>query len=250
MRLKQQVPPTEMLRLNAFCRAKAGTQLMFEYCAYSDEAGGFEIPLLAKLQSYSIVVCTCVSAALLTAAGMPAGHFTHVFVDECGHATQPEVCIPLAVAPGAFVVLSGDPKQLGPIIRSKVAVDGGLAMSLLERLIGLPAYTRAGAVGPQSASADFDPALITMLVKNYRSHPAILDLPSRIFYMGRLEPCADVNMREALCGWQGLPNRTQFPIAFHNVAGQDMREGDSPSFFNPEEVNTLVQMSFSHSTCV
>ena len=157
--------------------------------------------------------------------------------------TQPEACIPLAVAPTAFVVLSGDPKQLGPIIRSKVAVDYGLATSLLERLIAMPAYSRggvgagAGAAGGAGAEgADFDPALVTMLVKNYRSHPAILSLPSRMFYMGRLEPCADAVMRESLCGWEGLPNKAQFPIVFHNVAGPDMREGDSPSFYNPEEV--------------
>ena len=61
---------------------------MSDYCAYNDETGGFEVPLQAKLRAFSIVVCTCVSAALLTAAGVPAAHFSHVFIDECGHATQ------------------------------------------------------------------------------------------------------------------------------------------------------------------
>ena len=33
------------------------------------------------------------------------------------------------------VVLAGDPKQLGPVIRSTDAIKGGLDMSLLERLM-------------------------------------------------------------------------------------------------------------------
>jgi helicase MOV-10 len=38
------------------------------------------------------------------------------------------------------VVLSGDPKQLGPIIRSNVARELGLEKSYLERLTDLELY--------------------------------------------------------------------------------------------------------------
>ena len=31
-----------------------------------------------------------------------------------------------------------------------------------------------------------------------------------------------------------LPTK-DFPVIFHGVEGQDLREGNSPSFFNPEE---------------
>lgn len=60
------------------------------------------------------------------------GHFTHVFIDEAGHATEPETVIPLAnlldidMANGGQLVLAGDPKQLGPVIRSSKASLGGL----------------------------------------------------------------------------------------------------------------------------
>ena len=53
--------------------------------------------------------------------------FTHIFIDEAGHATEPETVIPLtglirdAVRSGIQVVLAGDPKQLGPVIRSPIA---------------------------------------------------------------------------------------------------------------------------------
>ena len=51
-------------------------------------------------------------------------HFTHIFIDEAGHATEPETVIPLSGLIGdqvTQVVLAGDPKQLGPVIRSPLA---------------------------------------------------------------------------------------------------------------------------------
>lgn len=38
------------------------------------------------------------------------------------------------------IVLSGDPKQLGPIIRSTVALDLGLGISYLDRLMARGIY--------------------------------------------------------------------------------------------------------------
>ena len=86
--------------------------------------------------------------------GMPRGHFSHVFIDEAGQASEPEVMIGsseyifpqttrLIIHPTAIktivsdrtnVVLSGDPKQLGPIIHSDIAKEFGLDTSFLERL--------------------------------------------------------------------------------------------------------------------
>ena len=61
-----------------------------------------------------------------------------MFVDEAGQAAEPEALVPLAgildlVPNGDFdsvlggqVVLAGDPKQLGAIIRSPIAIKYGL----------------------------------------------------------------------------------------------------------------------------
>lgn len=52
-------------------------------------------------------------------------HFTHIFIDEAGQASEPESLIPLVgllnIQRGGLVVLAGDPNQLGPIIISKIA---------------------------------------------------------------------------------------------------------------------------------
>lgn len=73
---------------------------------------------------------------------MPRGHFTHIFMDEAGQATEPEVMIAVKTIAGnnTNVILSGDPKQLGPIIRSAVARALGLEKSCLERLMERTVY--------------------------------------------------------------------------------------------------------------
>ena len=60
-------------------------------------------------------------------------HFTHIFIDEAGHASEPETVIPLALLNpymknGGQLVLAGDPKQLGAIIRSDLAAAHGLGV--------------------------------------------------------------------------------------------------------------------------
>ena len=80
---------------------------------------------------------TFVNSGRLVSNGIPQGHFTHIFMDEAGHSTEPEAMIPLALMDPkkTRLILAGDPKQLGPILRSKFSLKYGLQVSLLERLM-------------------------------------------------------------------------------------------------------------------
>lgn len=100
-------------------------------------SGHFTAPPVAVLKRYRVIVSTCVSASFAHGVGMPQGHFTHIFVDEAGQATEPEVMISIKTISNnsTNVILSGDPKQLGPIIRSAVARELGLEKSYLERMM-------------------------------------------------------------------------------------------------------------------
>ena len=55
--------------------------------------------------------------------------FTHIFLDECGQSVEPEALIPLAGLlsqeneRGGQIVLAGDPRQLGPVLRSQIAIE-------------------------------------------------------------------------------------------------------------------------------
>ena len=37
----------------------------------------------------------------------------------------------------------------------------------------------------------YDPRCITKLVRNFRSHPALLEVPAQLYYDNELVPCAD-----------------------------------------------------------
>ena len=53
----------------------------------------------------------------------------------------------------------------------------------------------------------YDPRYVTKLLANYRSHPALLTLPSKLFYDNELLPRADPIITESLLGWEELPNK-------------------------------------------
>ncbi|KAM9343086.1 putative helicase mov-10-B.1 isoform 2-T2 [Pholidichthys leucotaenia] len=196
----------------------------------------YEYPAVKELMKYKIMVTTLLTAGRLVTGGIEPGHFTHVFVDEAGHAVETECLIPVAGlldAKCGQVVLAGDPKQLGPILRSPFALKYGMGVSLLERLMNdFPLYKK-------NEDGVFNNCFVTKLLLNYRSHPAILKIPNELFYDNELQACADEYARNVYCGWEYLPQRG-FPIIFHAVNGIDAREASSPSFFNIAEVETLM----------
>ncbi|KAI0062693.1 P-loop containing nucleoside triphosphate hydrolase protein [Artomyces pyxidatus] len=189
--------------------------------------GHFALPPVAVLRRFRVIVSTCVSASFAHGIGIPRGHFSHIFVDEAGQATEPEVMIAIKTMSdrATNIVLSGDPKQLGPIIRSSVARRLQLDVSYIERLMGLDVYDDDEGHGIS----------VVKLTKNYRSHPKILRFPNERFYKSELEPCGDPKTINSFLKSPLLvsPN---FPIVFHGMSGKDTREASSPSFFNVEEV--------------
>lgn len=58
-------------------------------------------------------------------------------------------------------MLAGDPRQLGPVLRSPLAQKHGLGYSLLERLL---TYNTLYKKGPDG----YNPQFITKLLRNYR----------------------------------------------------------------------------------
>ncbi|XP_054464459.1 putative helicase mov-10-B.2 [Anoplopoma fimbria] len=195
----------------------------------------YVFPAKEKLMEYRIMVTTLLTAGRLVTGDIPNGHYTHVFVDEAGHAVETECLVPLAGlldAESGQVVLAGDPKQLGPILRSPFAVKFGMGVSLLERLMtDFPLYQKDEGV--------FNNRFVTKLLRNYRSHPAILKVPNELFYDNELQYCANEILRSSYCGWEHLKNKA-FPVIFRGVNGIDLREKSSPSFFNVAEVEVLM----------
>eukprot|EP00961_Rhodomonas_salina_P265622 3590440-Rhodomonas_salina.4 len=64
-------------------------------------------------------------------------------------------------AQAGLLVLAGDPKQLGPVVRSSMAREFGLGESLLERLMKNDMFSKR-------ENGQFDERVLTKLVNNYR----------------------------------------------------------------------------------
>ncbi|THH18849.1 hypothetical protein EW146_g2196 [Bondarzewia mesenterica] len=220
----------KIFRLYASSRPMASVPAELKEFTFVNPDGHFALHPKEKMLTFRVIVSTCVSASFAHGIGIPRGHFSHIFVDEAGQATEPEVMVAIRTMTGnkTSVVLSGDPKQLGPVIRSTIARQSQLDMSYLERIMKGDAYDIKENSG----------ITIVKLTKNYRSHGAILKFPNEQFYDGELKPCGDRTVTDSLIGSPQLASRN-FPIIFHSVSGKDDREASSPSFFNIDEVSQV-----------
>ncbi|KYO27871.1 helicase MOV-10 [Alligator mississippiensis] len=242
-RLLQHRDAREIYRLNASSRDYSQVPAAIKPCCNWDKAqGSYVYPGRDELQRYRVLVTTLVTAGRLVSAAFPPGHFSHVFIDECGHAVEPESVTAVAgmlsvmdqdTNPGGGqLVLAGDPKQLGPILRSPLGIEHGLGVSLLERLMHHNSLY-------QKAGGSYRSQFVTKLLRNYRSHAAIFEIPNELFYEGELQEHADRGITHSYCAWPELPKQG-FPIIFHGVQGEDQREEKSPSFFNVAEIDAVV----------
>ncbi|XP_065411146.1 RNA helicase Mov10l1 isoform X8 [Chrysemys picta bellii] len=129
--------PGAMVRVNASCRCEETiSDTVKLYCKDGDD--------IWNASRFRIIITTCSSAGMFYQIGVRLGHFTHVFVDEAGQASEPECLIPLGLISevNGQIVLAGDPMQLGPVIKSTLAMAYGLNISMLERLMSRSLYQR------------------------------------------------------------------------------------------------------------
>ncbi|XP_053992701.1 probable RNA helicase armi isoform X1 [Hylaeus volcanicus] len=191
------------------------------------------------LGRHRITIGTCIALGILHNMGFPHGHFSHVLVDEAGQATEPEIMIPLNFIHSDYgqVILAGDALQLGPVVQSRIAKHFGLDESFLSRLLQHFPYQK----DPNGFETQYDPRLVTKLIMNYRSLPEILKLPSSLFYDSELiaqissKKSKEAKLLQTLAA--ELPERKGSPpaVVFHGVNGENCKDSDCPSWYNPEE---------------
>jgi helicase MOV-10 len=214
--------PSDLLILNADTRTFAEVpEPILPFCHI--ENGIFALPPFEKLMRYRVIVGTCAALSDLsqnrcrnadlakfeqyssqgvrwihpTVKHEIKPHFTHLFVDEAGQATEPETIAVMRVVehPGVAVVLAADHKQLGPQIESSLARQRGLDVSLFERLMDRSIYAdhpyaRRNLLRNPRPALPFAYPPFCNLHRNYRSHQAILMVPSFLSYDSSLAACA------------------------------------------------------------
>ena len=167
-------------------------------------------------------------------------HWTGLLLDEAAQAMEPEALIALNVVnPGAsnrnqttderqtrgpLFVMAGDEFQLGP--RLSLKNENPLKCSLFERLFQRPFYAAhplARTSGIRALKASMLPIprpAFTNLVRNYRSHPAILAVPSSLFYHDTLMPEC-LSLSAEIRSWPGWTGFAGMPVLFAQNSSSD-----------------------------
>ncbi|XP_058807138.1 putative helicase MOV-10 isoform X2 [Phymastichus coffea] len=200
-------------------------------CSNLDDYGKIIQLNCTLVRSKRVVICTLCTCTRLLFLNLPI-KFGYVFIDEAGQSTEPEsliafTAINLHGSPRCQIVISGDPQQLGPAIRSKYAAPI-LGQSILERLMKLELYKK-------SNDNNYNFRYITKLLRNYRSHPIIIHVPNELYYDNELLACNDK------CTFASNKFPVGFPVIFHAVYGQELRENNSTSSYNEAEAAAVLK---------
>lgn len=162
----------------------------------------------------------------LAAHELEGARFDRALIDEATQATEPLTL--MAFLRARRLVLAGDHRQLPPTILSKAALDGGLGVSLFERLL---------------AEHGDGPEVQQMLREQHRMHQAIMDFPSREMYGGALRAHPHAAERTLTDLLPGLAPDAAPPLLVIDTAGKGWDEELAPgsdSYRNPGEAELLL----------
>nr|XP_045015179.1 probable helicase with zinc finger domain isoform X1 [Jaculus jaculus]XP_045015180.1 probable helicase with zinc finger domain isoform X1 [Jaculus jaculus]XP_045015181.1 probable helicase with zinc finger domain isoform X1 [Jaculus jaculus] len=189
--------------------------VVHQYCLISSAHSTFQMPQKEDILKHRVVVVTLNTSQYLCQLDLEPGLFTHILLDEAAQAMECETIMPLALASRTTrIVLAGDHMQLSPFVYSEFARERNLHVSLLDRLY-------------EHYPAEF-PCRI-LLCENYRSHEAIINYTSELFYEGKL-----------MASGKQPAHKDFYPLTFFTARGEDVQEKNSTAFYNNAEVFEVV----------
>ena len=276
-RLRPHFGPGQLLRLNDPLRTFAEVpETLLMYCCIDNNR--FSLPSFADIMKCRIVVTTCRDSCILEQACLtntvlaelehglfsilhpmsPARkvqlHWTALVIDEAAQATEAEALIPISVVrppcrmsytQPPSLIMAGDPRQLNPRTASKeIAIETSLFARLLDRdCYSQHPLARSKLVrGERPALTKsmlpmLRPAFAT-LIRNYRSHPAILAVPSALFYNDSLvSEAPDTRALMTSSIWRGRG----WPVLFVQNNKIDDVESEGGGWYNTGEAHLALQ---------
>ena len=133
-----------------------------------------EIKINADLFDQARVVsCTLIGSAYRL---MERRRFSTLFIDEAAQALEPACWA--AILKADRIGMSGDHQQLPPTVKSLEAAKGGLADTLMQKVVAL------------------HPGCVTLLTVQYRMNEDLMAFPSRWFYHNRLQAAPEAANRQ------------------------------------------------------
>ncbi|WVR04068.1 hypothetical protein IAU60_001067 [Kwoniella sp. DSM 27419] len=167
------------------------------------------------LNEADIICSTLSGAGQDTLAAHP---FDTVIIDEAAQAIEMSCLIPLKYGCRRCIMV-GDPNQLPPTTFSVEADRFNYNESLFVRM------------------TKHNSSHVSLLSIQYRMHPFISELPSKVFYNGKLKDGPDMARKTAALWHQ----RNVFgPYRFFNIEGVELKAGTSTK--NPDEALAAVDL--------
>ncbi|KAM6972573.1 putative helicase with zinc finger domain isoform 1-T1 [Aplochiton taeniatus] len=187
-----------------------------QYCLISSTQYTFQMPEREDILRHRVVVVTLSTSQYLCQLDLEPGLFSHILLDEAAQAMECETIMPFALASKSTrIVLAGDHMQLSPFVYSEFARERNLHVSLLDRLY-------------EHYPPEF-PCRI-LLCENYRSHEAIINYTSELFYDGKL-----------MASGKQPSHKDFYPLTFFTARGEDVQEKNSTAYYNNAEVFEIVE---------
>lgn len=189
----------------------------------------------------------------------PRLHWRALLIDEAAQATEMDLLAAISVAcppssyptdlPQPLFVMAGDENQLGPKTASR---DPHFSKSLFARLAERPLYKThplsRSSVKPSAAPPVLKKSMLpiiyppfTNLIRNYRSHPAILSVPSALFYNDTLIPESPTPHTPLQTSplWRGR----KWPVLFVPNTAPDEIERDGGGWYNIAEAHIACSIA-------
>ncbi|KAJ4974095.1 hypothetical protein NE237_007269 [Protea cynaroides] len=140
--LDDEILKLDMFRANAAFRERddVSNENILHLCQYEEEC--FTCPPLEELKNFKVIFSTFVSSFRLHNKGLPAGHFSHIFMVDASSAMEPEalVLITSLVDENTKVVVTGSSRDSCKWVRSDIARRYGLKKSYFQRLLESEPY--------------------------------------------------------------------------------------------------------------
>ncbi|PVD39317.1 hypothetical protein C0Q70_01946 [Pomacea canaliculata] len=193
-------------------------EVILQYSLFQREgpaAGTFGMPTTEDIMKHRVIITTLSTARYINDLSLSRGFFTHIFIDEAAQALECETLIPLSLAnEDTCIVLAGDHMQISPEVYSPFTQQQGFHLSFLERL-----YDMYPTQCPWKV----------MLCENYRSHAAIVDFTSELFYDHQL-----------IASGKQIPHPTLYPLSFFAAMGEEVQHENNTGFYNLSEMYEVV----------
>lgn len=222
-------PEVRPLRIKAWEKSQQSTDyITLQYCHLSKDGRYFEFPDKAVLDSTRIIITTTALARYFLGMSLPENYFSHILIDEASQMLECEALMALGLADKKTrVVLAGDHMQMGPKLFS-VTQEKCSDHTLLNRLFYH--YQAENSTAAKQSRIIFS--------ENYRSTKDIVDFVSEHFY----ERSNQRNARVIKARGNVPSHPEQHALQFHHVRGECRLDPTSMSWFNAEEIQSVVDI--------